>query len=246
MKNLINNIKNKIVTESEKKNEEQRLREEKLKQIEEKQSEKNFKLFHPVQARQNRKEIKALKKEIATYNKKKKSQKIVIGCVGLLVALIAFTGVMSAIEGNDSAEEKTVDYQEFSQKSDETFTEAIDEVSAETEISTDETTTFPQIENTETTIHVHDFKEATCDYPKTCLVCGETEGEASKHNYINGSCSSCGREDPNYVREEMVWIPTNGGTKYHTRSSCSQMENPLYVTKSEAISRGFSPCGRCY
>ena len=46
--------------------------------------------------------------------------------------------------------------------------------------------------------------------------------------------------------EEMVWIPTNGGTKYHTNSSCSKMKNPQEVTISQAKSRGFTPCGRCY
>lgn len=45
---------------------------------------------------------------------------------------------------------------------------------------------------------------------------------------------------------EMVWIPTNGGTKYHSRSNCSGMEDPEYVTKETAIARGFGPCGRCY
>lgn len=45
---------------------------------------------------------------------------------------------------------------------------------------------------------------------------------------------------------EMVWIPTNGGTKYHSRSDCSGMEDPEYVTKDTAIKRGFGPCGRCY
>ena len=45
---------------------------------------------------------------------------------------------------------------------------------------------------------------------------------------------------------EMVWIPTNGGTKYHRRPDCSGMEDPDYVTKDTAIARGFGPCGRCY
>lgn len=46
--------------------------------------------------------------------------------------------------------------------------------------------------------------------------------------------------------ETMVWIPTNGGTKYHSKSSCSNMKNPEHVTKSEAIARGFTQCGRCW
>ena len=45
---------------------------------------------------------------------------------------------------------------------------------------------------------------------------------------------------------DKVWIPTNGGTKYHSSSTCSNMLNPLYVTKSQAISQGFTACKRCY
>lgn len=44
----------------------------------------------------------------------------------------------------------------------------------------------------------------------------------------------------------MVWIPTNGGTKYHKTSTCSGMENPEYVTKQAAIDAGFTPCKRCF
>ena len=46
--------------------------------------------------------------------------------------------------------------------------------------------------------------------------------------------------------DDLVWIPTNGGKKYHSKSSCSNMINPIQVTKSEAIDQGFGPCGRCY
>ena len=45
---------------------------------------------------------------------------------------------------------------------------------------------------------------------------------------------------------EMVWIPTKGGTKYHSRSNCSNMIDPDYVTKDYAISQGFEPCKRCH
>ena len=43
-----------------------------------------------------------------------------------------------------------------------------------------------------------------------------------------------------------VWIPTNGGTKYHKKSSCSNMIDPLHVSLDEAIDRGFTACKRCY
>lgn len=45
---------------------------------------------------------------------------------------------------------------------------------------------------------------------------------------------------------DMVWIPTNGGTKYHCKSSCSNMVNPMQVTREQAEANGFTPCGRCH
>ncbi len=46
--------------------------------------------------------------------------------------------------------------------------------------------------------------------------------------------------------EVMVWIPIHGGQKYHKTSTCSSMEDPEYVTLSEAEARGFTACKRCY
>ena len=44
----------------------------------------------------------------------------------------------------------------------------------------------------------------------------------------------------------LVWVPTHGGKKYHRKSSCSNMKNPMQVTKETAEANGFGPCGRCY
>lgn len=46
-------------------------------------------------------------------------------------------------------------------------------------------------------------------------------------------------------QEEMVWIPSSG-SKYHSRSSCSGMDNPQEVTLSKAESMGYTPCKRCH
>ena len=46
--------------------------------------------------------------------------------------------------------------------------------------------------------------------------------------------------------EDMVWIPTNGGKRYHIRGSCSNMINPRLVTVEEAQNLGFTPCKKCY
>lgn len=44
----------------------------------------------------------------------------------------------------------------------------------------------------------------------------------------------------------LVWIPTKGGKKYHSHSSCSGMKEPQQVTEETAIARGFSACKKCY
>lgn len=46
--------------------------------------------------------------------------------------------------------------------------------------------------------------------------------------------------------EEMVWIPTGGGRKYHRKESCSNMINPSHVPLSKAVAKGFTACKRCY
>ena len=45
---------------------------------------------------------------------------------------------------------------------------------------------------------------------------------------------------------DLVWIPVNGGKKYHRKESCSNMKNPKQVTKETATESGFGPCGKCY
>lgn len=46
-------------------------------------------------------------------------------------------------------------------------------------------------------------------------------------------------------KEQMVWIPESG-SKYHSNPSCSGMDNPTQVTISEAKSRGYTACKKCY
>ena len=44
----------------------------------------------------------------------------------------------------------------------------------------------------------------------------------------------------------LVWVPTNGGTKYHTKSTCSNMKDPMQVSEETAIENGYTPCKRCH
>lgn len=45
---------------------------------------------------------------------------------------------------------------------------------------------------------------------------------------------------------DLVWVPTNGGKKYHSKSTCSNMEEPMHVTKQHAEENGYTACKRCY
>lgn len=54
---------------------------------------------------------------------------------------------------------------------------------------------------TEGEVLPHSFSEATCTQPKTCEICGATEGEALGHSVSIGKCSKCG-EDVNF---DVIW-----------------------------------------
>ena len=46
--------------------------------------------------------------------------------------------------------------------------------------------------------------------------------------------------------ENLVWIPTNGGKKYHRNPGCSGMKNPEQVPESSAVAQGYGRCKKCY
>ena len=75
-----------------------------------------------------------------------------------------------------------------------------------------------------------------------CTRCGETITQVTK----SSGGSSSGSSSKSSGSGELVWIPIHGGTKYHRKSTCSNMKDPEQVTKEEAIERGFDPCGKCY
>lgn len=58
----------------------------------------------------------------------------------------------------------------------------------------------------------HSFKDATCTDAKICKVCGTKEGSALGHDYQNGVCTRCDEKDPDYVAEE-TFAPIAGTWK---------------------------------
>ena len=52
-------------------------------------------------------------------------------------------------------------------------------------------------ELTTESVYNHDWTDATCKDPKTCAICGSTEGEADgEHNFVGGVCTVCGTTIP--------------------------------------------------
>lgn len=74
--------------------------------------------------------------------------------------------------------------------------------------------------------------------PKSYATAGIAGGLAAGGSWGEGSGSSGGGG-------QMVWI-SSSGTKYHRRSSCSNMKNPWQVTVEEAQAQGRQPCKKCY
>lgn len=83
MNNPFNSVKEK------KKNEKiaQQQREERLAQLEESRNQSRKRILHPVKAQKERKEIKDLKKEIASFEEKRKYKRVLLGLFSFLAAL---------------------------------------------------------------------------------------------------------------------------------------------------------------
>lgn len=70
---------------------------------------------------------------------------------------------------------------------------------------------------------------------------GDTSGSSGQ----NSSGGSVTIPEPE-TGGDLVWIPTHGGTKYHRSAKCSNMIDPIQVSRETAIANGFTACKRCY
>ena len=52
--------------------------------------------------------------------------------------------------------------------------------------------------------------------------------------------------DKTETKGNLVWVPTNGGTKYHSYSGCSNMKEPIQVSIETAKNNGYTACKRCH
>ena len=90
--------------------------------------------------------------------------------------------------------------------------------------STNKPTSSSTTKIEEKPIHTHTFTEATCTNPATCTSCGETKGTTINHNYNNGSCIYCGKNDPNYVAPHNCKNDGHIWNNSYTESSTENVE----------------------
>ena len=97
-------------------------------------------------------------------------------------------------------------------------------VSSSTSSSSNKPTSSSTTKIEEKPIHTHTFTEATCTNPATCISCGETKGTTINHNYNNGSCIYCGKNDPNYVAPHNCKYDGHIWNNSYTESSTENVE----------------------
>ena len=60
----------------------------------------------------------------------------------------------------------------------------------------------------------HKWKDATCEEPKICEVCGETEGKPLGHTVKYGECSRCGKQVDNLTYKDNYAVVTNSDREW--------------------------------
>lgn len=85
-------------------------------------------------------------------------------------------------------------------------------------------------------------EETPVEEPPAADAAGESASDRAGHSQSGAGVTVPAPEQG----ENLVWIPTNGGTKYHTNAKCCNMKNPIQVTLETALANGFTPCKRCH
>lgn len=81
----------------------------------------------------------------------------------------------------------------------------------------------------------HIWAEATCDTPKTCTVCGVTDGKPLGHQFEAGRCSVCGTADPDDPAASTV-LRLAGNNRYATAfTAADELKKVLNVEKFDTV-----------
>ncbi len=165
MKNIFENIKDKITEKSVKENQEQRRRIDRLRELNDKKSsKKGFHIPHPIQAVKDNREMKELEKEIAAFEEKKKNKWQMLALVAFLVICFGYLGLRqrqrtkeefnsSITETNEGAEEETIELAEGKTVDD------TPDIKLKTNTIVEEESTQEEVVETETTSSNIDEKE---------------------------------------------------------------------------------------
>ena len=116
-----------------------------------------------------------------------------------------------------------------------------------TAIGTDETSLYNhyvQYGKAEGRKAVADTAKTTVDTAKASKQ--DNKSSANTTKAVKSSSQTVTTTASSETEGQLVWIPTKGGKKYHSKSSCSNMDNPNHVTIETAKAKGFTPCKKCY
>ena len=76
--------------------------------------------------------------------------------------------------------------------------------------------------------------------------CISADGKTYTSNFNSSGKTIVSSKIKPETEGELVWIPTNGGTKYHSNQFCSSMIDPIQVSVETAVANGCDACKRCY
>ncbi|MBQ4102788.1 MAG: hypothetical protein IJC85_07915 [Oscillospiraceae bacterium] len=99
-----------------------------------------------------------------------------------------------------------------------------------------------------TSAHQHSYANATCTEPKKCS-CGATEGSALGHEYVNGKCTVCSAEDPDFKTENNSKTESESSTPVHQHSyknaTCTEPKKcSCGATEGKALGHKYTD-GKC-
>lgn len=106
------------------------------------------------------------------------------------------------------------------------------------EISVDDDVTFDETARYESDAHIN-IKYAIL--PKETVI--DKDIYISEKKNSNNGVTVPEKEE---IEGDLVWVPVNGGTKYHSKAGCSNMIEPIQVSEDTALNNGYSPCKRCH
>jgi len=84
----------------------------------------------------------------------------------------------------------------------------------------------------------HSWTDATCTAPKTCSVCGATEGEVGDHSYVEGVCSVCGAAEI-VAPAPIVWNMSTEADASQWQNAQAYTSTKPSVTTAEVTADGF-------